>query len=277
MADLPDLDTSEVSFIAYWNAIDQGGVSNIDPSEATSATNSYTLYDNGFEGEIDVHSYRSGKCRVKEDGWIIVWIDRTETFDQYRNVQAGDDYPAGPWDFLGDITATSDPMDVGAQNSLERTVNNLRTELSNSGNMAYSSSDVGLYNYQHTGATTVTALSANETSPGNDDEVLTTAPSLQYTDDTDIKWATCLGLAYTPVASSTKDSRIAWEGTELAHQGQYPESDGGDGEGREYGALDLVAGAYLDSANTTYSGDITVSSYYSGYARGTVTVTSLWA
>lgn len=94
MADLPDIDTSKVSLVAYWNAITDGGANsdNFDPGETTStpAFRNTTVYDNGVQADIDLDDVLASnflepqsedvtnfKCRVKSDGWFVVWSDRT--------------------------------------------------------------------------------------------------------------------------------------------------------------------------------------------------------
>lgn len=100
MATLPDIDTSQVSFIGYWNAIEQGGVdeANWDPMDTSSYSNVQTVesYDNGIQGDVTLpNNGRTARYRVKTDGWVVAWIDRTE--DTILNVSSPS-HPFGPWD-----------------------------------------------------------------------------------------------------------------------------------------------------------------------------------
>jgi len=186
MSDLPDLDTSQISFLAYFNAIDQGGVQAIDPEEVTSAAGvqSTTLYDNGVEGTIDMTPHSNGfdnvygtvdtYFRVKSDGWIVAYLPRGEQFGQEVDTDHDKDettspgYPvsrlSGWWRYapqwMGSGTITGNQYTADGQNhGLARVINALRQELSNSGSISYSASDVGLYNYE-TEAAASTVLSA---------------------------------------------------------------------------------------------------------------------
>jgi hypothetical protein len=156
MAVLPDLDTTQISFIAFWNAIDQGGVSSIDPEDALSdgRINSYTLYDNGWEGSYSLPNIsRSVTVRVKSDGWLIAYMDQTEDF----TLDTGSP-PHGPWDILNDwtdyqtgsgsLSAISDLQ----TNNLERCIQSLYSNLGNSESITYNSSDVDLYDYLYNSA-----------------------------------------------------------------------------------------------------------------------------
>jgi len=168
MASLPDLDTNNISFISYWNAIDSGGLADISPEEVLSDNNiqEYTLYDNGVEGTYRILTGRDVGFRVKNDGWFAVYIDRTERFK--LNVGFSDT-PApnselvdirGPWDIANDWTITNDATTDVVQNALERAINSLQSQLSNSGSVNYDVPDVGLYNYEYPDATTLTNLTA---------------------------------------------------------------------------------------------------------------------
>lgn len=166
MADLSDIDTTNVGFIGYWNAIDQGGVSSIDPSEVTSWGNitSYTLYDNGIEGKAEIRvgthtdagdRYREVHFRVKNDGWVVAWLDRE--FDPATNT--------GPWDILKGWATQYSVSNISA-NTLETAIEQMKNQFSNSGSMTYTRGDVGLYNYNYSSATTVTNLRWDAGNPG---------------------------------------------------------------------------------------------------------------
>jgi hypothetical protein len=182
MATLPDIDTTKASFLAYWNALDQGGLADIAPEETLNSGNvtSSAYYDNGVTGTYELLNGRKGYFRVKSDGWIVTYLDRRENY----YITAGtmhDDPLRGSWDVLNSWEAESSPASI-QQNALERAINNLFTNLSNSGNGTYDFRDVGLYNYEYDGASTVTNLSTGLNQPGGSGQFRTTGFS--YTSET---------------------------------------------------------------------------------------------
>lgn len=157
MANLPDLDTANAGLVAYWNALDDGGLSDFAPNEALSDTRigSYTLYDNGFTATYNTITGRNATVRVKQDGWFVVYFDRTA---EYQTNQT--DAPRGPWDLVNKWTAyNSGTAPTVTDHSLERAINSLMSELSNSGSVTYDAADVGLYDFGNSGATNLTMLS----------------------------------------------------------------------------------------------------------------------
>jgi len=249
MSDLPDLDTSQVSYVAYWNAIDQGGAGQIDPSEVTSASwiTSTTLYDNGVGGQAKLPAGdRAAGFRVKTDGWFVAYITRAETFSQQNGSP-----PAGHYDVVHDWTDSTSQSDFGGQNSLERLINQLYRELSNSGTITYNTGDVGLYNYQIS-ATTSTYLEWQF--QGSDFGSKSATPSFQYTNDTTIQYAAAIGAGYVDSNSFDKHSRVYWpdsNGTKVMEA-----QDSNNNEEYGYGSLDLVAQNEIPNAGTEYGGEI---------------------
>lgn len=217
MSDLPDIDTSEVSYLAYWNAIDQGGVDSISPTDVTSNNNvvSYTAYDNGVEGTYNA-GVRNFTFRVKSDGWMVAYLDQTEEYGEEYAVDGGAPsdgtvYNAsrfkGPWNVLRNVLTPHNQPNFNPQNTLERAINSLRTELSNAGKTSYSSSDVGLFGY-HTDATNSTAL-WNYGNGANQTVTL----SFQYTSETTLHDATWLGRLYADTDDFNSEA-IKFDGTE---------------------------------------------------------------
>lgn len=147
MSDLPDLDTDEISFIGFWNAIDDGGVDSIEPEDCLDNDNlqEYTLYDNGWDGKYEFDYHEGGPrefdVRVKSDGWFIAYLDRTENYsikDERPNIN-------GPWDIIYDWTgSTNENLD---RNVLTEIIDSLRSDQDNSGDMSFAHQDVGLYEY----------------------------------------------------------------------------------------------------------------------------------
>lgn len=151
MADLPDLNTDNVSVLSYWNAISDGGASDIDPEEVLSDGNiqDYTLYDNGVEiNNYSTVTGRSAKARVKSDGWFVVWMD-----DTVELVENSGGKPEGPWSIVDDWTegpVDSDNNDYpksATDHTLVDAISSMVNELSNSAGISFSNSDAGFYNY----------------------------------------------------------------------------------------------------------------------------------
>lgn len=203
MATLPDIDTANTSYAAFWNAISQGGVSNIDPLEVTDDNGviEYDVYDNGLEGKYDLSRFLQGKgsreCffRVKDDGWVVAYFDSTRDFAQQEESGFAGDFSStvtAVYDILNDWTYANygddGPYGNGYQsvqnNTLERTVNSLYSQFSNSGNMNYASSDVGLYVFDIDGPTNFTQLDYERRFGGdsinNDVEFTYTEPTTFY-------------------------------------------------------------------------------------------------
>jgi len=256
MADLPDLNTTGIGHLVYWNAIDDGGVPNIDPEEITSSgwITSYTLYDNGIEGELDHSKYtphvrssngepRAG-FRVKSDGWIVVWVEdranygQEETGGSYSSPGTYPDTLAGWWDFAPYIFAYDEkafappPADINRAGVFQA-VDHLRNQLSNGGAMTFNYSDIGMYFYGDESATTTTLLMTQTGSAET--------PGFTHTSNTDIK--RCVATATSSSSSSGNDTtyRVQFEGETLA----FP--DGGDYQ-LVCGSMDLINKGIVPSA-----------------------------
>jgi len=148
---LPGLDTDNISYIAFWNFLDNGA-STIDPFETESAMESFTEYSNGVEGTYQFDGLNRSitfNVRAKSDGWLIAWLENDQTTG--RNIQSVP--PQGFIDVVNDwTTGNINP----SQTTLERGINDLYTALSNSSTAAYNSSDVALYTYRTPNATNIT-------------------------------------------------------------------------------------------------------------------------
>jgi len=269
VSDLPDIETGKVSFIAYFNAIDQGGVQSIDPEEVTSAAGvqSTTLYDNGVQGTIDMTPHSNGfsnaygaveaDFRVKSDGWIVAYLPRGEQFGQEVDTDHDDTvdtdpgYPvsrlsgwwryapqwmaAGQYDYSASVFRNQDTAD-GQNHGLARVIDALRQELSNSGSITYSVSDVGLYNYE-TEASASTVLSAeSHSNNGYTDEPY----GFSYTSSTTIEKA----VACISVFDDSLDYAGGFEGTTLA--------DTRSGVKQQAGVIDLLSRGLMPNSGTEY-------------------------
>lgn len=186
MSDLPDLDTSQVSYISYWNVIDDGGVSSFDPSDVLTDGNiqEYTLYDNGIHIDRYSTGWREIQARVKSDGWFIAYLDRTNDPENEE---------IGPWEIL-DLSSNPDPSRLAT----ETTIQSLQSNLSNSGNVTFNYSDVSLYNYEYPDASNLTIFFKANFGPSESNE-------FSYTSGTTIKEA----------YARADDGTMAIEGYEL--------------------------------------------------------------
>jgi hypothetical protein len=250
VSDLPDIETGKVSFIAYFNAIDQGGVNDIDPTEVTNHSNvqSYTLYDNGVEGVYNTVTGRNCDFRVKEDGWFVAWFNRDENFNNNSYISADD--VRGPWDLLNDWVDHTSADDITA-NSLERCINALKSELSNSGSVTYSASDVGLYDYRYSSAAGITALSTYHRE-GSENTSTQQNPGLQYTSGTTVHWAAGIGTVRADAGfSDLSEGEVDFNGTDIAYANT---GDNDYNDTKDHGGIDLISRGLIPDADTEYTG-----------------------
>jgi hypothetical protein len=275
MADLPDIDTSDVSFIAFFNAIDQGGVTDIDPTEVTNHGNvqSYTLYDNGVEGVYTTVTGRDCAFRVKEDGWFAAWFNRYENFDNSENEDP--DNVRGPWDLVNDWTDFNTADDI-TQNSLERCINALKNELSNSGSVTYSASDAGLYDYRNQSAAGITGLSCynDSTNIATNGDHSYEYPGLQYTSGTTVHWAA--GIASGEARHDDFDGYggsidIDFENTNIIDA----DGDDYDRDLAVWGGIDLISRGLIPDADTEYTGKVDAQ-FVEENAFGTLNCLLVW-
>lgn len=237
MPDLPDLNTSNISFIAFWNAIDDGEVGAIDPSDVLSDSNilEYTLYDNGVHIDRLQGPYREFEARVKTDGWVMVYLDDSADFS------TGDDsYAAAPngwWDLAYNWKQIENAPADFSDTALHRLLKNLATQFSNWNNMKWLSSDVGLHNFQYPDAVGTTGMSTYDRD--SDDW-----GGLSYTSDTTIHEAVML------VADSYQDhqySTRAWvENTDISSTVNVV-------DGHNYAAVDLIAENLITESGVSYA------------------------
>ena len=166
MANLPDIIIADVGIIAFWNAHDHrvNGAS-IDPTDCIPTFSTYTVYDNGIDGKIDPSakgwggSDRQINVRVKNDGWIVAWIDRTNTFFYPDKARAdfGESGDKGYYDILWDWFAYNTALS-DTYTTLSYMVFKLYDTLSNKGQFTFTASDVGHYCYEFTNANVLTLL-----------------------------------------------------------------------------------------------------------------------
>jgi len=139
---LPDLSTSGIGWIGFWNFLDEGG-DGIDPFEVKSTMDTFSEFSNGVDGivsysrtnvsTLDIH------CRAKADGWLIAWLP-TNVANPVMDIYQ--DWSDGQTSY----------NDAGM---LAYAISQMHSELSNSGQATFNRSDVSVYNYQYPDATTV--------------------------------------------------------------------------------------------------------------------------
>jgi len=253
MSDLPDLSTVDVGHIVYWNILDDGGVNDFDPEEVTSSgrITSYTVYDNGVEGEIQLAaeavdvdqngSAPGGKFRVKSDGWFVVWVDDGANFDQYIST-TGDQYArsipypsslTGWWDGFPQVFGWDDGGYTAGEvdkSAMAKTIGHLTNQLSNSGAVTFNIADAGLYFYGNEDATNITWLSHHAPQENN--------VSFTHTSGMDIYRAVAFGVVG---VGSDPAGKTGFEGIEFASTVTAT----------ELGNLDLLAAGILPDAGVS--------------------------
>jgi len=263
MANLPDLDTSTLRLTAYWNALNDGGLSDIDPMDVVSASevDTYTTYDNGVEGVTnDGYNFR-----VKEDGWFVAYTDTTD-------LGAHQEYVVnGPYSFISSLSSPSNATVSDTSNELEDLIKSLRDELSSSGN--YSAGDVAYYNFQTPDATNVTIGHSKS------------SYSSRYTYDVKPGTSTTLHSMYLVGGAYDtdygQDGDPVWENAAIA---TFPETtlyainvSRNDAHGQAYlsGARDVLANTTINTG-TTYTAAVETDDKSSG-SRCSCAVVTFWS
>jgi len=261
MANLPDVDTTNTSFLAYWNAIDQGGLESVAPEEALSSGSivSYTLYDNGVEGVYSTSNANfNATFRIKNDGWIVAYMDTATSYPPLNSTT-----DRGNWDYEGLYNIANGWDNRGSaasvvNNPLERCINDLFTQLSNSGNGTYDAANVGLYNYLYQSATSTTLLSHN----GSGSRLWEETVGFSYTSDTGI-------FHHDTVTSVDGKGRYDSQYAEASFNGHLCSSGGGKSGGNWLYAVDTVGEGLAPSANTEYTA--TLGAYSNNTSRSYTT------
>jgi len=268
MSNLPDLNKSQVSFIAYWNAIDQGGDTDISPSNVANASrvNSMTTYDNGVEGKYEIEPTREANFRVKDDGWMLVWLDQTAEFDTFRNAHI-----PGPWDihrhWNKEIQYGNNNTSM-VESSLERALNELRKQLDSSDVHQYSPGDVGLYNYQHPDATGVACYAMAQSDSGSDYSTGT----YTYTGSTTRYANYVYAAAEITQDGSAVEGICRWRNLDTGFSNKLVDLDGSnDNEGYYYTTVDIIQKGWHDS-----SGDEAELGVDADYGQGAIGSLALW-
>ena len=174
MATLPDLDTNNIGYIAFWNFKDNMA-STFDPATALNSPRliSYTLYDNGWEGEFEIGTWSdsvsvsnpTATARVKNDGWVIVYVDRTnehlDTGTDAHDFDRTDDtvasFPDGYYNLAYNLNAGGN-VGTPYHNSFQEAIRDLASNLDNWQSNDWNYSDVGIYNYEYSNASATTIV-----------------------------------------------------------------------------------------------------------------------
>ena len=229
-----------MSYIAYFNAVTQGGASSISPSDVLSSgsVTSSTTHDNGIEGEISpqTSAFRSTiQFRVKSDGWIVAYIDRRLNLAQVTGTQAN---VIGPWDVLGYGADTGDASaEVKNVNNTELAyvIEHLISQLSNSGSVTYTRGDEALFNYEYASADVTRVLRVEESFADNVYDV-----DYTFTKTTGTTLAAMWVGSNVADQYGTEDIQVYYEGTQLSS----------DENGR-YGVVDPVSAGTAPGAGET--------------------------
>lgn len=162
MSELPDLDTTQIGAIAYWNAVDQGGLSEdqIDPIPLVDSelVAQFNRFDNGVQGLLSYPQPNASDLtlnfRIKTDGWLLVW-DNGNT-----NYRAGPD-SVGHGSLVKGSMATSPEQFPTTLYS--DAISTLNSGMYISGN--FSHGEVGYYNYDIQSATSLRLAHERVTTP----------------------------------------------------------------------------------------------------------------
>jgi len=187
---MPDLDTSNVGFLAYYNTIEQGGgITDLDPETALdyNRIDSYTLYDNGFEAKV-LYGDLEMTVRLKTDGWCVAYQDyRTDTFTGVNNHTRY--YNLAPSMFQFPSTDNSLDYNNDYHSASDRTLLETRgiygtiKSLDSWDSIAWDRKDVGYYNYAFPNQTNFTILNTT-----NEDEATRTYTAVRGS-DTEVPYA----------------------------------------------------------------------------------------
>jgi hypothetical protein len=172
MSTLADISNENPGLIAYYNVYNQTGLDSsaddVDPSQTTnySGVTSFTAYDNGVEGKLNLDKARNCHYRMKTDGWIIVYAKEAsqDHFSGYtggswtnNTPPQGGQYDAVPeWDTYGNGPG---PTSVTNGTQFSQELKNLIMELdewSTDINPVFDMNDVGHYTFDYTSANGVT-------------------------------------------------------------------------------------------------------------------------
>jgi hypothetical protein len=253
MADLPNINTADVGIIAFWNAEDHKTAGVVDPLDCTGVFDSYDVYDNGLDGYITLGSGRNFNCRVKNDGWCVAWIDRTNTFAYPANVAA--DFGESGYKGYYDILWNWIPPNANTSatlTTLSYIISLLEAALETSGNFTFAAADVGHYCYEFPAANVLTTLSSQYDTGGGHKYSY-----IQYTAGTTLHYAAVCG---------TRDTwkEVLFAGNLIAYH---------DNSDDRMGVADIIAENWMPDALTDYA--LSLSEHGMGGVHGSILI--LWS
>lgn len=213
MANLPAITTADVGIIAFWNAHDHrvNGAS-IDPTDCIPYFDSYTVYDNGIDGVKALGSGRNFNIRVKNDGWIVAWIDRTNTFFYPDKLQSdfGESEHKGYYDILWNWFQYTANIS-STETTLSYLIDQLYNQLSNKAEFTFSATDVGHYCYEFTNANVITPIDKQSSAPW-------LSGAVQYTTGTTLYYASVVGIGHGGFDTAPRDSMVAFAGHTIYYE-----------------------------------------------------------
>lgn len=151
MSNLPDLNTDQISWLAYYNVISQGGANAVEPETCLDYSRivEYELYDNGFDALVG--GYRNPnqtRIRMKTDGWVVAYIpSRNYQTTGTQSYLSWSELDLQTWEAWWPSTPVTNLGEIMAE---------LINNLDNSGNINFNHADVGLYDYSEQSADNIT-------------------------------------------------------------------------------------------------------------------------
>jgi len=259
MADLSDLDTTQIGIIAFWNALDHrvvAGIGDVDPTDCIAIFDGYDVYDNGIEGYKALGSGRYFHARVKTDGWIVAWIDRTNTF-AYPDGSFGEDGRKGYYDIIFDWRGLYSSNISSTQTTLSYLISLLYNALLNKTEFTYANTDVGHYSYEFTLANVLTLMDVLIVYPGGNTKI----GKVQYATGTTLYYIAVAGYAYG--SSGGRWGEVKFAGNTIT-TGM-----------NKYGAADVLAEGWMPLPIIDY--DLYVYACSLQYSAGHGSMLFLWA
>ena len=242
MATLPDVDTSQVGMIVYYNVIDNTTITEVDPTAILDSSKilSYQQYDNGIRGAADLGlgSDRFATFHVKSDGWISVWVDRSEKYgsdEKSENLyDIVDLYKPVPIDGgVGGFDSTN-----GAGISIIQSFFS-QIDAAADNNGTFNAGDVSWYCYKYPNATTLNMIEENVSYNSRSDI------ELSYTDTVN-NYSVLLG-GYGFLSSDNYGTDFRFEGT------TYWDS-GNNNNYTAWSLIDAWESGIIPSSGVSYTG-----------------------
>lgn len=236
---LPDLETPAIGIIGFWNFLDHSTADALDPTEVLTEPDveTWETYDNGVQGTKTggKMSHRTVHFRVKADGWVIVWYDRTTA----TGVQS--QTPQASYADVVDQWTNKNANESLPSTTLTDEVERLVGQLSNGGAATFDAADVGHYCYEFPNANTWIEMHERGDNPNG---------GLSYHAETTRYYHVVAAYGRTNNQYG-QDVRLFFEGVRLVDIRNQDEVN-------EYGTVDVLADNLMPAANTVYrnSGEV---------------------